>query len=371
MYRYLLTQHIMLQQPINKLFPFKKLIKLLLILSVCLQIIVISQVYFFGNKQSHTTNEIIIHFIRATSLTTLGLFLLSYPNLFLINYLNRVYPWKGYLFKRFAIQFPVSIFIGILITPLILFLASKLMSFEEDLYIIFINNAYYFSLANLFLMVIFEAWIYLSESLQAKIKAENLERELISVKFEVLKNQINPHFMFNSLNVLSSLIETDVEKAQRFVEEFSQIYRYVLDTIEKPVVSVNDELSFVRSYVFLQQIRHGESLVFDVDIPAECLGLLLPPLSLQVVLENAIKHNKLTHEQPLKIEISIMDDALIVSNNIQPKISLGTSTGLGQTNLTKRYDIISDRAPKFTVQMNQYIVELPLIKSFIYECDNY
>lgn len=361
----------MLQQPINRFFPFIKLFKLLLILSVCLQMIVISQVYFFGNQHAHTTNELFIHFIRGTFLTMLGLFLLSYPNLFLINYLNKTFPWKQYIVKRFAIQFPVSIFIGVLVTPLILFFASRLMTFEEDLYVVFINNAYYFSLANLFLMVILEAWIYFSESLQAKIKAENLERELIGVKFEVLKNQINPHFMFNSLNVLSSLIETDIDKAQRFIEEFSHIYRYVLDTIEKPVVSVNEELSFVRSYIFLQQIRHGESLKFTVDIPAECLGLLLPPLSLQVVLENAIKHNKLTHEQPLIIEISVLDDSLIVSNNIQPKISLGTSTGLGQTNLTKRYDIISDKAPKFTVQMNQYIVELPLIKSFIYECDNY
>lgn len=361
----------MLQQSINKLFPFIKLIKLLLILSVCLQIIVISQVYFFGNQHAHTPNELIIQFIRGTILTMLGLFLLSYPNLFLINYLNRTFPWKQFILKRFVIQFPVSVFIGVLVTPFILFLASRIMTFEEELYVVFINNAYYFSLANLFLMVILEAWIYFSESLQAKIKAENLEKELIGVKFEVLKNQINPHFMFNSLNVLSSLIETDIDKAQRFIEEFSHIYRYVLETIEKPVVSVNEELSFVRSYVFLQQIRHGATLEFTVDIPAESLGLLLPPLSLQVVLENAIKHNKLTHDEPLKIEIAVKDESLIVNNNIQPKISISSSTGLGQANLTKRYEMISDRAPKFTVQMNQYVVELPLLKCYMYECDNY
>ncbi len=360
----------MLQQPINKLFPFVKLIKLLLILSVSLQIIVISQVYFFGNQHAHSTNELLIQFLRGSVLTVLGLFLLSYPNLFLINYLNKTFPWKQFVVKRFVIQFPVSIFIGVLITPLILFFASRIMTFKEDLHVIFINNAYYFSLANLFLMVILEAWIYLSESLQAKIKAENLERELIGVKFEVLKNQINPHFMFNSLNVLSSLIETDIEKAQRFIEEFSHIYRYVLETIEKPVVTVNEELSFVRSYIFLQQIRHGESLQFKVDIPADSLAMLLPPLSLQVVLENAIKHNKLNNNQPLKIEISVLQNTLFVSNNIQPKISLSTSTGLGQSNLTKRYDIISDRLPKFRVQINQYIVELPLLENYKYECNN-
>lgn len=189
-----------------------------------------------------------------------------------------------------------------------------------------------------------------------KVQKENLQSQ-----FEVLKQQVNPHFLFNSLNVLSSLISKDISKAQLFIDEFSQIYRYVLETIEKTVVTLGKELSFVRSYIFLQQIRYGDNLVFTVNLPSGLLKLYLPPLSLQVVLENAIKHNIVNESQPLHINIFHEDHWLVVSNNIQPKISMGTSTGLGQKNMVKRYALISDKEPIFQVVNNQYLVKLPLL----------
>ncbi len=189
-----------------------------------------------------------------------------------------------------------------------------------------------------------------------KVQKENLQSQ-----FEVLKSQINPHFMFNSLNVLSGLINTDVAKAQLFIDEFSQIYRYVLETIDQPVVSLNQEFDFMRSYLFLQQIRYGESLTYSVDIVAEQLQLLVPPLSLQVLLENAMKHNIVNEEKPLKIEIYSEGDFLFIKNPIQPKIS-GTSTGLGLKNLIKRYALICKLEPIFKVENNYYIAKIPLIK---------
>jgi PAS domain S-box-containing protein len=189
-----------------------------------------------------------------------------------------------------------------------------------------------------------------------KVQKENLQSQI-----EVLKSQINPHFMFNSLNVLSGLIHVDVAKAQLFIDEFSQIYRYVLETIDQPVVTLNEELEFVRSYLFLQQIRYGEHLTWSVNIVAAKLQLLVPPLSLQVLLENAMKHNIVNESKPLKIEIYSEGDYLFIQNPIQPKVS-GTSTGLGLKNLVKRYALISRMEPTFNVVDNKYIARIPLIK---------
>jgi LytS/YehU family sensor histidine kinase len=236
-------------------------------------------------------------------------------------------------------------------------------AYDQKLHSVLITNALIFSVVNIILMTILEALIFFNDSKESKIKAENLEKELSQIKFEVLKNQINPHFMFNSLNVLSGLIENDVAKAQQFIDEFSMIYRYVLETIEKPVVSLNEELGFVRSYIFLQQIRYGEDLLMEVNIPAHLLNLYLPPLSLQIVLENAIKHNVISTSKPLKIEIFHDQSWLSVRNNIQAKISSAYSSGLGQKNMIKRYSMISDKIPEFIVEATHYLVKLPLLEN--------
>jgi len=219
-----------------------------------------------------------------------------------------------------------------------------------------------FAVCNILLVILLEAWIFYMEGAQSRQKAWELERELSQVRFEVLKQQMNPHFMFNSLNVLSGLIGRDTEQAHRFIDEFSNIYRYVVDTIEQPVVSLKEELDFARSYLHLQQTRYGEHLHYTIDIPGELLVTYLPPLSLQLVLENACKHNLISPEQPLNIEIFQQDGRLVIRNNLQPKISSVVSRGLGQKNILKRYEQVSDEAPEFWMETEHYTVILPLIK---------
>jgi PAS domain S-box-containing protein len=189
-----------------------------------------------------------------------------------------------------------------------------------------------------------------------KVQKENLQSQ-----FEILRQQINPHFLFNSLNVLSGLISKDASQAQLFIDEFSHIYRYVLETMEQPVSTLRKELDFMRSYLYLQQMRHGEDLTWTVNIPAGLLDMVLPPLSLQVVLENALKHNIVNEAKPLQIEIFAKDKTLMVKNRLQPKISKGISTGLGLKNLVKRYALISNLVPIFTIENNHYVATLPLI----------
>lgn len=347
---------------INRFFPFKKLLAMLFGLVVVIQLIIITYNHLSGYHELEGTAYFFIRLFRGVVLSLIASFLIAYPDLFFIRFLNRKFPWNSKILSRITIQFLFTVSLGIFISVIFTSAAQLISAYQENLLSVYINNALIFGVVNIILMIVLEAWLFFTESAQSKIKAENLEKELSQIKFEVLKSQINPHFMFNSLNVLSGLIDTDVSKAQDFIDEFSSIYRYVLETIEKTVVTLDEELNFVRSYLFLQEMRYGKSLQLNVEIPADLLNMFLPPLSLQVVLENAIKHNVVNESHPLIIDIYIENHQLMVKNNIQAKISSGKSTGLGQKNMVKRYAIISDAIPRFIVKTSHYIVQLPLIK---------
>lgn len=358
-------------QQLNLLFPFNKLFKLLLAIALGVQLAIITYSHFSGYYIINNFANLFIRVLVGSSFMLIAEFVVTIPNLIVIRLLNQHFQWNSRSISRITIQFALTIIIALFGSTIITLFVNWVSTYKEDLGSVLVVNALIAIVLNILLVIILEAWLFFMESNKAKIKAELLERELSQIRFEVLKNQINPHFMFNSLNVLSGLIEKDTVKAQQFIDEFSQIYRYVLETIEKPVASLNEELNFIRSYLFLQQIRHGEFLTFSVNLPANLLDKLLPPLSLQVVLENAIKHNAINKSQPLHIDIYSEGNYLIVKNNIQPKVSISRSTGLGQSNLVKRYAIICENSPQFKVESNHYVVKLPLIQSDYDESPNH
>jgi hypothetical protein len=347
---------------INRFFPFKKLFWLLLVMVTIIQLAVITYNHLSGYHILENTVYFIVRLLRGVGLSLIASFLLAYPDLFFIRFLNQSFPWNKKVFARVTLEFPFAVFLGFAVSILFTSVAHWISQYKEDLFSVYVSNALIFGVVNLILIIILEAWLFFTENSRTKQKAEDLEKELSQIRFEVLKNQINPHFMFNSLNVLSGLIDSDSSKAQEFIDEFSVIYRYVLETIEKPVVTLKEELGFVRSYFFLQEMRYSSALRLNVDIPAEMLTWFLPPLSLQVVLENAIKHNTMNESSPLQIDIYSSDDLLMVRNNIQPKVSSVQSTRLGQNNMIKRYAMIGDKTPQFRVKTNHYIVEMPLLK---------
>lgn len=346
---------------INRLFPFPKLLKVLVLLSLLLQMIIITYSHYTGYYHVDDLSEFIRRLVYSTLLSVIASFLIAYPDLFVIRYLNQAFPWTHRLISRLAVQLTATLVIAVLISTFITLLANSIDTYEEDLGSVLLNNALITSVVNIVLMTTLEAWILYMDSRHSRKVAETLERELALIRFEVLKSQINPHFLFNSLNVLSGLISKDVDKAQQFIDEFSMVYRYVLETIEKQVVTLGDELGFMRSYMFLQQIRYGEHLVLKVTIPSQQLQKLMPPLSLQLVLENAIKHNEISAQKPLMIDIFSDERMLVVKNILQPKSSSGKSTGMGQKNLFKRYEMLQEECPVFTVENNYYIAKLPLI----------
>jgi LytS/YehU family sensor histidine kinase len=160
---------------------------------------------------------------------------------------------------------------------------------------------------------------------------------------------------------LSSLIRISPEKAIDFVDKFSKIYRYVLDVNEKIVVELRDEMDFLQSFYFLHKIRFGENLEIIVEIESSYLSKLIPPLSLQILVENAIKHNEISGEHPLKIMIFVTAEYLVISNNLQLKKNMEGSTGIGLNNLTQRYEHLTEFKPKFYATHDEYIAMIPLL----------
>lgn len=195
---------------------------------------------------------------------------------------------------------------------------------------------------------------------------ERQQKENVISQLESLKNQVNPHFLFNCLNTLSALIHEDTSSAEKFIIKLTNVYRYVLDQKDKFLVRLEDELQFMRSYFFLQKIRFGDNIhLSETSTSKSVSNYYIPTLALQLILENAIKHNIISADKPLYIEVSIDDELFLnVKNNYQKKENTGNSTGIGINNLLERYALITTTKPQFTIVNNSFVARIPLISSF-------
>ncbi|MEQ8241023.1 MAG: histidine kinase [Cyclobacteriaceae bacterium] len=221
-------------------------------------------------------------------------------------------------------------------------------------------SSYSFSLyATLAIGTIMHGRGFLMEWRQAAIEMERFKNESLKSKYESLKNQVNPHFLFNSLNALSSLVYDDQAKAVEFIRKLSQVYRYVLENKDHELVPLDDELEFLRNYIFLQKIRFGENLIVEID-RGKFAGFV-PPLGIQLLVENAIKHNIVSENKPLKIDIIINDETYSISNNIQEKLTKD-STGIGLKNLISRYEFLTKKPVKILNENGIFDVRLPALK---------
>jgi hypothetical protein len=219
---------------------------------------------------------------------------------------------------------------------------------------------------------IYKLIIFIIKKQENKVKEQKIIAGTASAKFESLKNQIDPHFLFNSLNVLSSLIEENPENAQRFTTSLSKVYRYVLEQKDKDLVPVEEELAFAKTYMNLLQMRFENSLTYEIRISNIQPEAKVVPLSLQLLLENAGKHNIISEQKPLHIQIYIEKDDLVIQNNFQKKAVLQDGQGVGIQNIISRYHIITDR--KVTIEQNEHTfkVKLPILtKQIIMENSNY
>lgn len=202
---------------------------------------------------------------------------------------------------------------------------------------------------------------FLVEWRKAAIEAEQLKTERYAQQYQSLKDQLNPHFLFNSLNVLSNLVYDSPDAAAKFIRQLAKIYRYVLDVQHEELVALNREVDFAENYLALQKIRFEDGLQYQIAIDTNPEGFI-PPLSLQLLLENAIKHNIGSKLSPLLIEIFISNDALIVKNNLQPKSSFPEeSSGIGLSNIRNRYALLSKENMSVHDHEGYFVVSLPLL----------
>ena len=257
--------------------------------------------------------------------------------------------------KRFII-FTFSFFLFLILISFKDFGGLPLMTLPFEIGIIWLVIAFgYFLL---------EHYTRINRELQQnKIKVLQLEQENLLSQLESLKKQIDPHFLFNSLGTLISLIEKDSFLAIDFVEELSKVYRYILQTQHKELVELKDELNFINSYIFLLSKRFGKNLNINLKISKGWLNYLIPPLSLQLLIENAVKHNIISSEKPLNINISIDEDEYLnVENNFQKKRTFVSSTKIGLKNLKSRYEFFTDRKVEIISDEDIFQVRIPLIK---------
>ena len=212
-----------------------------------------------------------------------------------------------------------------------------------------------------------EALIYWRKWRAALIEAEQLEKLHLETQFQSLQDQLNPHFLFNSLNVLSSLITENPRRAEDFVDQLSKVYRYLLRSNDRGLVRVGEETGFIRSFFHLLATRYETGISLDIQVPPAWQERLVPALALQILLENAVKHNEIAPEKPLHIELFVQENegqaSLVMRNNVQPKSTPVHSSRVGLENLRLRYELLGETGFIVHNDGRFFTVELPLLES--------
>ncbi len=215
-------------------------------------------------------------------------------------------------------------------------------------------------------LTMYETLLFRAKTQRLEAEKEQLARQHVESQLEGLRNQVNPHFLFNSLNTLTWLIADDSEKAVRFVRQLSKVYRYVLESRESRIILLSEELDFMKSYVFLLNERFGKNLKVTMEGLEAYSHLAIVPLSMQMLFENAIKHNVLSVQKPLSIEVFVQkspsgEHLLVMRNNLQHKKQVMESTGVGLENIRERYRILTGRDIDVIVSSQYFTVALPLL----------
>ncbi len=336
------------------------------IVAIILFFVFLSIKYFFGTMivwNNQMAKELLYYGIYGVVLT--------FINAGYFDILNYKIQWDKYpnLQKyRLVIGFLGSVLftlLGIFFIRLFIVLVLENKSYE-----FFITNEkighYYFSLlVTLIVSLVFHVIYFYKQHQEKKIAEQKIIATTATAKFESLKNQIDPHFLFNSLNVLSSLIEENPENAQNFTTALSKIYRYVLDQKDKELVPLEEELNFAETYIKLLKMRFENSIQFSKPTLDENFEGKVIPLGLQLILENCIKHNVMSEQNPLKIDITIQDNYLVVNNNLQKKEHVSVRKGVGLQNIISRYKLLTNKTVIIESNESYFKIKIPILTKLI------
>ena len=287
-------------------------------------------------------------------------------NRYIMIYSRKRYPVFNDVRKRIIFQSIVmfvftvvtNIFLGILFDDV--FKDERGVMTDADV-IIHSNSAAIF--CTIMIIAIYESIFFMHQLRHSVEETEKLKRESLKAELSALKTQVNPHFLFNNLNTLSSVIPEDPKLAVNFVQQLSKLYRHILEVKDEQSILLNDELDVLKAYAFLLQTRFGKNLDVTINVPAEKLNKRIVPLSLQILMENAIKHNIVSSDKPLKIEVTAVNGKLVVSNNLQKKNQINESTGIGLDNIRNRYKLLGNGQVEVLENESNFTVSIPLIEN--------
>lgn len=280
------------------------------------------------------------------------------------NFLNDRVKWIKYQKYRMPIGFFGSVILSLITIFFVRVVIEMLIEGETwDEFVKTEEGSFYFSalLITLVISLFFHAVYYYKELQKNKVKEQKVIAGTASAKFDALKNQLDPHFLFNSLNVLTSLIEENPDSAQKFTTSLSKVYRYVLEQKNKELVTVDEELHFARTYMSLLKMRFEDSIVFDIPDRSSNPEFKVVPLSLQLLLENAVKHNMVTSSKPLHIKIYEEGEHLVVLNNLQPKQIVKKSSGVGLENIKQRYALLTQKKVIINQGAGEFAIAIPML----------
>ena len=282
-----------------------------------------------------------------------------------LSWLSRKFSWDQKPLPRVLLEFFSGLinaaFAAVSVSLLLYILFTSAYENAPKPSEIFIDQIAIVAMINLLMILLFEGLYFFRQWRYSILEAEISKRKQAESQYNALKNQVNPHFLFNSLNVLSALIDEAPEKATDFIDRFSRIYRYILESHESGLSSVAEEIAFLNDYFKLQKIRYNENILLEISLEASTLQSYVPSLTLQLLVENAIKHNEVSREHPLKIEITEREGRIMVMNRIKQRSRDVESHGTGLKNLEERYALLTENAPSFRVEKGLFIVSIPLL----------
>ena len=274
-------------------------------------------------------------------------------------WLQKKHPWSKGIFKGILLEISLTSLTACILIVLLTIVMQPLFP-VDDLRTSIFNYLIVALIMNAALVALTEGIFFFRQWKNSAVEAERFKKESIRAQFESLKNQVNPHFLFNSLNTLSSLIDHDKELSKEFLDDLSAVYRYVLQHKDEEIVRLKTELDFILSFTQLLKKRHGDRVAFHFNVAKEDLFKGIPPMTLQMLIENAVKHNVASRKKPLKVEVFSQNGHLVIRNNLQKKKNV-SSTGVGLANIRNRYAFLVEKNIKVLENDEYFEVTIPTL----------
>ena len=284
-------------------------------------------------------------------------------NLQIDNWLNKQYSWLKETRKRLTLQFAYCTVYTVTMLTILIMVAHFFIDRDDIGRPHGMDPHYIPAIFIAITILLAETGVHFFNSWKQSIfEMEKYKTESANAQLQNLKNQLNPHFLFNNLSVLTSLIYINQDKAVSFINELSKVYRYTLDSKNAELVSLKEELDFLYHYIYLLKIRFDSSISFNFNVDSKKMNAFLPPMCLQMLVENTIQHNEASQAKPLNVSIFTADNFLIIQNQLQKRSDVTESSGIGLRNIQMRYSYFTDDKIEISNDGSKFMVSLPLIK---------